>query len=255
MARPTEKRPVARRASARLAPVASWLRRNVELSSLLFLAFVVIAIWAFAELADEVIEGATLDLDRDILLLLRTPADIATPRGPPWLQEMARDVTALGGVAFLTLATVATAGFFLIRRQLGPMLYLLATVGSGILVSSFAKEVFDRPRPDLVPHASIVSTASFPSGHSMIAAVAYLTLGVLIARVLEDRRLKLYVLSLAIMVTILVGVSRVYLGVHWPTDVLAGWLAGSGWAVACLLGARLLSRRHRADRNADETAD
>ena len=216
---------------------------------------IVVALWAFAELADEVLEGATNDLDRDILLLLRAPGDIAEPRGAPWFQEIARDVTALGGVAVLTLATVASAGFFLIRRQSGAMIYLLATVGGGIVVSSIAKGFFDRPRPDLVPHGSIVSTASFPSGHSMMAAVAYLTLGVLIARVLADRRLKIYVLCLAMMVTVLVGVSRVYLGVHWPTDVLAGWLAGSGWAVACLLGARLVSRANGTGRTSTKTTD
>ncbi|MDK3075659.1 phosphatase PAP2 family protein [Sedimentitalea sp. JM2-8] len=225
--------------------VTRWLRRNVELSSLCFLASFVAFFWAFAELADEVIEGGTHDLDRDILLLLRKAGDISEPLGPPWLQEMARDITALGGVAILTLTTLATAGFFLIRRQPGLMMYLLATVGGGIVASSIAKAVFDRPRPDLVPHGSFVSTASFPSGHSMMAAVAYLTLGVLIAHFLHGRRLKIYVLSLAIMVTIMVGVSRVYLGVHWPTDVLAGWLAGSGWAIACLWGARLILRRNR----------
>ncbi|SMX48778.1 phosphatidylglycerophosphatase B [Maliponia aquimaris] len=210
-----------------------------------------VTIWAFAELADEVFDGATHDLDRDLLLLLRTPGDIAIPLGPPWLQEMARDLTALGGVAVLTLATLATAGFFLLRRQIGTMVYLLATVGGGIAVSSIAKEFFDRPRPDLVPHGSMVSTASFPSGHSMMAAVAYLTLGVLIARILASRRQKAYVLSLAVTVTILVGLSRVYLGVHWPTDVLAGWLAGTGWAFICLLGAKLLSHKGHLESEAD----
>ena len=188
-------------------------------------------------------EGATSNLDRDVLLLLRSPGDASDPLGPLWLQEMARDVTALGGVAVLTFATLATAGFFALRRQFGDMIYLAVTVGGGIVVSGIAKDFFARPRPDLVPHGSFVSTASFPSGHSMMAAVAWLTLGVLIARTLADRSLKAYVLGLAIAVTLLVGVSRVYLGVHWPTDVLAGWLAGAGWAVACLLGARLLSRR------------
>lgn len=250
MAQSPKKRPVARRAPAETAPTAPWLRRNVELSSLLFLALVVVVSWAFAELADEVVAGATHDLDRDVLLLLRAPGDIATPLGPPWLHELTRDVTALGGVAVLTLATVATSGFFLMRRKYGSMMYLLATVGGGILVSSIAKGFFDRPRPDLVPHDSIVRTASIPSSHSMMAAVAYLTRGVLIARVLVDRRLKVYVLSLAI--TILVGLSRIYLGVHWPTDVLARWLAGTGWAVACLVGARLVSGRGRVELEADE---
>lgn len=232
--------------------VIRWLRRNLELSSLFFLALFVAFFWAFAELADEVIKGATHDLDRDILLLLRKAENDTEPLGPLWLQEMARDVTALGGVAILTIITLATAGFFMIRRDAGLMIYLLATVGGGIVASSVAKMVFDRPRPDLVPHGSIVSTASFPSGHSMMAAVTYLTLGALIAHFLNGGRLKIYVLSLAIMVTIMVGVSRVYLGVHWPTDVLAGWLAGSGWAIACLWGARLILHRNRSA-NTSET--
>jgi len=255
MAQTSDKKPIARCAFSKVALAKQWLRRNVELSSLLFLAFVVVVIWAFAELADEVIEGATHNLDEDILLLLRTPADTAKPIGPALLYEMARDATALGGVAVLTLATLATAGFFLLRRQLGLMIYLLSTVASGIMVSSIAKGIFERPRPDLVPHNSLVSTTSFPSGHSMMAAVTYLTLGVLIARVVTDRRLKIYVLTLAMMITILVGVSRVYLGVHWPTDVLAGWLAGSGWAVACLLGARLVLRRYQTDKTGEVPPD
>lgn len=241
MTRSQKKLPVARRRFATTASAAHWVLRNVELSSLAFLALVIAAVWGFAELADEVVEGATNSLDRDILLFLRSSTNSAVPLGPPWLQEMARDVTALGGVAVLTLATAATAGFFMMRQHYGCMVYLLATVGGGIVASSIAKGLFDRPRPDLVPHGSIVTTASFPSGHSMMAAVAYLTLGVLIANALADRRLKAYVLCLAITVTLLVGVSRVYLGVHWPSDVLAGWLAGTGWAALCLLGARAMS--------------
>jgi undecaprenyl-diphosphatase len=224
------------------------------LSSLLFLALLVATLWSFAELADEVIEGATESLDTDLLLLLRTPGNLADPLGPPWLEEMGRDLTALGGVIVLTLATLATAGFFLLRRQTGSMVFLVAAVGGGILISTVAKNLFDRARPDLVPHGSIVHTASFPSGHSMMAAVAYLTLGVLIARVLSDRRLKVYVLSVAATITVLVGVSRVYLGVHWPTDVLAGWLAGVGWAMICLFVARILAKRGHVEPEHDEDA-
>jgi undecaprenyl-diphosphatase len=222
---------------------SSWFRRNVELSSLAFLALVIGAIWGFAELSDEVVEGATRSLDRSLLLLLRTPGDLSDPIGPEYLEEMGRDLTALGGVVVLTLATLAAGGFFLLRRQYGTMLYLLVSTGGGILAAGLFKQAFDRPRPDLVPHGSIVHTASFPSGHSMMAAVAYLTLGVLIARVLPQQRQKIYVLTVAVLVTVLVGISRVFLGVHWPTDVLAGWLAGAGWAIACYLGARLLAKR------------
>ena len=222
---------------------ARWLRRNVELGALALMVAVVCAVWAFAELADEVIEGTTRNLDRDLLLLLRSPGDLADPRGPAYLEEIGRDLTALGGVAVLTLAILAAAGFFLITRRLGAMLYLLAASGGGMALAGATKAVIDRPRPDLVPHGSLVYTASFPSGHSMMAAVVFLTLGALIARALPRRRQKIYALSVAVVATVLVGISRVYLGVHWPTDVLAGWIAGAGWAVACLLVARALARR------------
>jgi undecaprenyl-diphosphatase len=204
---------------------------------------IVLGVWAFAELADEVLEGSTRSLDADLLLLLRDPENLDLPRGPWWLQEMGRDLTALGGVAVLSLAIVGTAGYFLLGRRIGSALFLLASAGSGMALSTLAKGYFARERPDLVAHGSLVETTSFPSGHSLMAAVVYLTLGVLIARSLPKRRLKAYVLSMAALLAMLVGISRVYLGVHWPTDVLAGWIIGAAWAALCLLIARVLARR------------
>lgn len=230
-----------------------WVRRNVELSSLFVFALVVVGVWALAELADEVIEGSTRNLDRDILLLLRAET-VDDPVGPDWVEEVMRDLTALGGIAVLTLTTVAVIGFFLLQRKYALMLYVIVAVGGGLLMSSAAKEAFDRPRPDLVPYGSLVHTASFPSGHSMMAAVAYLTLGVLVARTLSRTRLKVYVLMLAVFATLLVGISRVYLGVHWPTDVVAGWLAGVVWASVCMLGARYLARRGQVEPEAGDEA-
>jgi undecaprenyl-diphosphatase len=238
----------------RLETAARWVRGNVELGALFVLALAITGVWAFAELADEVVEGTTRNLDRDLLLLLRTPGNLDDPIGPDWVEEIMRDVTAMGGIAVLTLATLAVAGFFLLQRKLASTLYLLVAVGGGLLLSTVAKEAFDRPRPDLVPYGSIVHTASFPSGHSMLAAVVYLTLGVLVARTLPQRRLKVYVLSLATLVTIVVGVSRVYLGVHWPSDVLVGWLAGVAWACLCMLGTRWLARRGDVEPEAREDA-
>jgi undecaprenyl-diphosphatase len=230
----------------------AWVRDNVELGALLVLTLAIAGFWAFAELADEVLEGATRNLDRDLLLLLRTPGDPDDPVGPDWVEEIMRDFTAMGGIALLTITTLAVAGFFLLQRKYASTLYLLVAVGGGLLLSAVSKNLFDRPRPDLVPYGSIVHTASFPSGHSMMAAVAYLSLGVLVARTLPQRRLKVYVLALAALVTILVGVSRVYLGVHWPTDVLAGWLAGVAWACLCMIGARWLARRGNVEPEARE---
>jgi undecaprenyl-diphosphatase len=109
------------------------------------------------------------------------------------------------------------------------------------------KEFFERPRPDLVPHGAEVFTASFPSGHAMMSAVVYLTLGALLARVETGLRVKAFVLSVSVLLTVLVGISRVYLGVHWPTDVLAGWTVGAAWAVMCWLIARVLQRKGRVE--------
>lgn len=237
------------------AVVPNVLRRDFEIWSLIVLALVVGAVWGLAELTDEVLEGGTRSLDRTILLMLRTTGDLSDPIGPAWMEEAGRDLTALGGTIVIGGATLFAAGFFLMRREIASMVFLLVSTGGGIALSSMAKGLFDRPRPDLVSYGSIVHTASFPSGHSMMAAVAYLTLGVLIARVLPQRRQKAYVLGIAITLTILVGASRVYLGVHWPTDVAAGWLAGAAWAGTCVLVARTLARYGHVESEVTDVTD
>jgi undecaprenyl-diphosphatase len=235
-----------------ISTLIRWTRRHVEITFLTLLSIIFAAVWALVELSEEVIEGSTRNLDSQILLLLRTPGDLSDPIGPMWLEEMGRDFTALGGVGVLTLTTLVVSVFFLLLQRWKSTIYILVAVGGGILISGVAKEFFDRPRPDLVPHGSIVHTASFPSGHSMMAAVAYLSLGVLIARVQPRRVLKVYVMMVAVILTILVGVSRVYLGVHWPTDVAAGWLAGGAWAMICLIVARSLARSGHIEKSATE---
>jgi undecaprenyl-diphosphatase len=192
-------------------------------------------VWLFFWLAGEVGAGDTTTLDTRILLALRNPADHADPIGPGWIEEFGRDVTALGGIGVLTFLTVAAAVFLWLAGHHRAMWYLLVAVSGGQLISSLSKRGFDRPRPDLVPHEAMVYTASFPSGHAMMAAVTYLTLAVMLARTQPNRALKAYLLVLAATVTVAVGVSRVYLGVHWPSDVLAGWTAGAAWALGCWL--------------------
>ena len=236
----------------RISALARWCRRHVEVTTLALMSLSIGAVWILAELTEEVVEGSTSNLDRDILLFLRTPGDLSDPIGPWWVEEIGRDLTALGGLAVLVLTTVVVSLFFLLHRRWSTMVYILATVGGGIVLSSIAKEFFDRPRPDLVPHGSLVHTASFPSGHSMMAAVAYLTLGAMVARAQKRWSLKVYTLSVAVLLTLLVGMSRIYMGVHWPTDVAAGWLAGGAWAVLCLLIARSLAKRGHIEQEASD---
>jgi undecaprenyl-diphosphatase len=162
--------------------------------------------------------------------------------GPRWLTEAGRDFTALGGVAVLVLMTAGVAGYLLLNGKIGTMWFVLIATMGGMGVGWLLKAVFQRPRPSAAPHSSYVFTSSFPSGHSLMSAVVYLTLGVLLARSVAQRRLKFYFLLLAVLLTGLVGASRVYLGVHYPTDVLAGWTAGLVWATLCWLVARLLQR-------------
>jgi undecaprenyl-diphosphatase len=168
---------------------------------------------------------------------------------------MGRDFTALGGVGVLTFITIAALGSLLLSRRFRMALFTLVAVSGGMLLSTLLKLGFDRPRPDLVPHESIVYTASFPSGHSMMSAVTYLTLAALLNSVEPSRRLKAYLLIVAIAVTVLTGVSRVYLGVHWPTDVLAGWAAGAAWAALCWLVAHYMQRRGKVEKPAEDEHD
>ena len=224
-----------------------------EAGPLITLSVVGLLGWGFIELAGEVSEGSTLAFDRRLLLSLRNPADVADPLGPGWLEESARDITGLGGHVILGLITLATIAYLFMTRRRGAALLVLASVGGGMIVSTLLKLGFERPRPDLVPHATQVYTASFPSGHAMLSAVVFLTLGALLARVHKPRRVKLFFLSLAIVLTMLVGFSRVYLGVHWPSDVLAGWCVGAFWAGLCWYAALLLQRKGQVETEAPPT--
>ena len=198
---------------------------------------------AFISLADEVVEGDTVDFDRAVILALRNPADLSDPLGPLWLEEAVRDVTALGGNFVLAFVAVAVIGFLLLTRRRGAALLVLASVAGGALIGTALKIGFERPRPDLVPHGAIVYTASFPSNHAVLSAATYLTLGALLARLQVRRREKYYFLAISMTLTALVGLSRIYLGVHWPTDVLAGWSIGAAWAMFVWLIALWLQRR------------
>jgi undecaprenyl-diphosphatase len=213
--------------------------------------FVVAGVWGFVELADHVQEGNTQTFDERAIRMLRNPDDLADPIGPAWLEEAGRDLTGLGGVIVLVIMILGVLGYLLmIRKYHAVWLVLAATIGGQIL-SSTLKNTFDRQRPDLVPHLSKVHTSSFPSGHSMMSSVVYLTLGALLARLTARRAVKFYFIGIALLLTFLVGLSRVYMGVHYPTDVLAGWTAGLVWAILCWLVARYLQQRGAVESDND----
>jgi undecaprenyl-diphosphatase len=204
--------------------------------------------WGFVELLDKVQEGRTESFDRWAVSAL------SQFHGPEyrWLEEAGRDITALGGVVVLAILTLFVCGYLAIVRKYSAMWLVLIATSGGLVVGTLLKWIIDRPRPQLGTHLSHVYTQSFPSGHSMMAAVVYLTLGALLTRFVRGRLVKFYFLASALVVTFLVGVSRVYMGVHWPTDVLAGWTAGLVWAILCWLTARWLQSRGKVDRDVDE---
>jgi undecaprenyl-diphosphatase len=200
-------------------------------------------VWAFVELADAVGEGDSRAFDEWMILALRNPEDSSDPLGPLWFEEVMRDITALGGDIILSLITLGVVVYLKLRDQTRLGILLVTAVVGGLLLSNILKSYFDRPRPDLVPHGSHVLTQSFPSGHAMLAAVTYLTLGAILAEAEQKRQLKVFFISIGVLLTISVGISRIYLGVHWPTDVLAGWSAGAAWALACWSAAHLIDQR------------
>jgi undecaprenyl-diphosphatase len=228
--------------------------RNKDLVFLLLSFTCVTTVWVFLEIADEVKAGETDAFDKAILRAFRNPNDLSDPLGPRRVEEAVRDITALGSVTVLSLFSGVVAVFLLFTRRFGAFLLLLSALGGGFLLNWTLKNYFARPRPEYVTQLHYVDSNSFPSGHSLLAAVVYLTLGALVSRLVAKRRHKVYVLSVALLLTVLVGVSRVYLGVHYPTDVLAGWSVGMLWAILCWLVARQLQHRGKVERPAAPTA-
>ncbi|QOL80134.1 phosphatase PAP2 family protein [Pseudooceanicola spongiae] len=219
------------------------LIRRVEVLTLVVIIVIGGALWAFVALAAEMLEGDLHSFDKAVLLALRVPGDLSDPIGGPQVEVAMRDLTALGGVTVLTLITLCVLVFLVLRRQRASALFMGVAILGGQALSHLAKLGFSRPRPDLVPHGVEVATTSFPSGHSMMAAVTYLTLAVMLARSERHLSIRAFYISVAAILAMLVGVSRVYLGVHWPSDVLAGWTLGAAWALGVWLLARQMGRK------------
>ncbi len=216
-------------------PPEIWLLGSLFLIAGLLLIFIFIA--------QDVFEGETASFDRAAILAFRSAGNISQSVGPPWVEEAVRDVTALGSIIVVIILSGAVLGYLLMLGKRGPALLLLMSVAGGTALNDLLKYVFARPRPDLVLPTTQVFTSSFPSGHAAVSAVVYLTLGALLARDAPSVAGKIYVMAVAILIVFLVGVSRVFLGVHYPTDVLAGWCIGSAWALTCWLAANRLQNR------------
>lgn len=227
--------------------------RAYELPILLALLGIAVGGWIFAAIATQVRDGDTRGFDREVLLAMRTPRDLG-PRGGLRVEELARDITSLGSTAVLGLLTAFAVIFLALDGRKHMAYFTLASVVGGMVASDLLKDLFQRPRPEIVPHLAYATNTSFPSGHSMMSAVTYLTLGALLARSHERRALKAFFLLAAAFVGLIVGVSRVYLGVHWPTDVLAGWTAGAVWALLCWLIARWLQGRRKLEFDREKPA-
>lgn len=204
------------------------IRREAAFFSLLALC---LASWiVFLKFCSEVMEGESHDIDQSIIFFIR---DYTVPEhllGKPWFAEMMRDISGLGGIAVLTLLTLAVMAYLILRRNGGQALYVLVAVVTGSMFSNLLKVGFDRPRPDIIPHGSHTMLPSFPSGHSLISAITYLTLGAMVAAAHRGRWMRIYLMAVPVILTLMIGISRIYLGVHWPSDVLAGWLGGAAWA-------------------------
>jgi undecaprenyl-diphosphatase len=227
---------------------ARWLAQQ-EAAALVAVLGVLLALFGFIKIAEGLGKGELANLDVWFLRLLRVPGHPNLPIGPPWLIEAARDITTLGDRTMLLAVILFAVGYLALERKYGAMWLVVVATGGGGLLSTVMKELFGRNRPDVVPHLVAVTSPSFPSGHSMLAAILYLTLGALLARFAVRRRTKAYLLTVALLATFVIGSSRVYLGVHYPTDVLAGWCAGLIWALLCWLVARYLQRRGTVERS------
>ena len=222
----------------------SWRRTEAGQRLLWTLLAVAVCFFVFLGLSVLIDAQRVQAFDREVLVALRRCGDVSRTIGPSWLKGAAVDITALGSVAVLTLATTAGVGFLVMRRSYRTALVLVAATLAGGALGQGLKGLFMRSRPSIVPHLAEVSSASFPSGHSMMSAVVYMTLAVVAASTLEGRRERLYVVLVGLFISGTVGFTRMLLGVHYPTDVLAGWTLGIGWALSCWGMARYLQREH-----------
>lgn len=214
-----------------------------EIYFLVVLLGMAISLFVFVQIADAVSEGNTLSLDKKILLLFRNHDNPSIALGPERLPYIVRDITALGSGTLLTMITLFVVLYLALKKEIRSIIYVLsAAIGGGILVQ-LLKQFFARQRPEIVTHLVSEATMSFPSGHSAMSAVVYLSIAVLLTKVEKSYKTRVFLISTALIISFLVGLSRIYLGVHYPTDVLAGWMLGLFWALFCWFVATIIENK------------
>jgi undecaprenyl-diphosphatase len=206
-------------------------QQNRDLSPLLWTCGGAIAGFVFLAWLKSSDWGRQFDVA--VLTQLQSVGDEAQPLGPAWLREAGRDLTALGSISVLVFSTLAVAGWLLVRRNWRGALMASLAIAGGIGLSFLLKMLYSVPRPDLLTEPTAVFTSSFPSSHAMAALVTYVSLAWVIGRGFASQAFSRYLMACALMISLISGLSRLYLGVHWPTDVMAGWLAGTAWLALC----------------------
>jgi undecaprenyl-diphosphatase len=213
-----------------LIPPGRWNTLHI-----LILLLSAVTVTLFVSLGYEVQQGGTRDWDEQLLLALRTSPDTEIPQGPLWLQPAMLAITQLGSGVFLAIVAVAFVLLFARKKQYRAAGLLAVAALGGLLILLSLKAGFARPRPMIVPHLLSVTEFSFPSGHAMMSAVIYLSIASLLAHSIKSGCRKTAMIVMALLLSGVIGFSRVYLGVHYPSDVIAGWSVGLAWACLCWL--------------------
>jgi undecaprenyl-diphosphatase len=221
---------------------------RTEIAALAALFVVAGGVLTFVELADDMTEADGIAFDSHILALMRPYADDpGRPWGPWWLKEAAADLTSLGGISVLGLFALIVIVFLLSQRKWLSSLLLVVGLAGGVALSEGLKAVFERARPPAAMQAVETINASFPSGHALLSTVFYLTVAVMLTRAFPRERFKVFVLGVGILMALLVGLTRIYLGAHWATDVFGGWILGGTWVAGLTLAFALRSPGPGAD--------
>jgi len=191
------------------------------------------------KIALDVLGNRTQAFDEDVLREIGAAKERLGERRPK-VDQLFVDLSALGGwVALSLLSTFATVYLWLCRRRWDALIVVVVSAG-GVVLNQLLKHAFARPRPSIFEHGNVVDSGSFPSGHSMMSMAIYLAHGALLARLAPTRLARAFALTTATVLPVAIACSRMYLGVHYPTDVAAGLLLGLAWALTALCAAEVV---------------